>query len=131
MHALGADAFAFAGTTRVNAGGAPAFAAVLSAAPAIAFIVTGTFDSVLAVLAFLFVGAYVVSLSAVFRLRRSEPGLERPYRAWGFPVTTGLALAGSVAFLIGALVTDLRNSVIALGLVALSYVVYRYLGRGR
>jgi hypothetical protein len=46
-------------------------------------------------------------------------------------VTTGLALAGSVAFLIGALVTDLRNSVIALGLVALSYVVYRYLGRGR
>jgi len=131
LYALGDDGLAASGAAQVNEGGTPAVAAVISAAVAIAFIATGTFNSVLAVLSFLFVASYAVSFSAVFVLRRREPDAVRPYRAWGYPFTTGTALLGSVAFLIGSLATDPRNSLTALALVALSYPVYRYLSRRR
>ena len=61
---------------------------------------------------------------SVFVLRRREPEAPRPYRAWGYPVTTALALAGSVAFLFGAIKDDTENSVFALKLLAASLPVF-------
>jgi APA family basic amino acid/polyamine antiporter len=61
----------------------------------------------------------------VFVLRRREPKKDRPYRAWGYPWTTALALLGSVLFLIGAIASDTRNSVYALALLAVSYPLFR------
>ena len=43
----------------------------------------------------------------------------------GYPFTTGLALLGSLAFLIGSVVSDWSNSWKSLLLLALSYPVYR------
>ena len=68
---------------------------------------------------------------SVFALRRREPSTHRPYRAWGYPWTTGIALLGSVAFLVAQCVGDTRNSLWSLGLLALSYPVYRVARRRR
>jgi APA family basic amino acid/polyamine antiporter len=76
-------------------------------------------------LAFFFVANYILSFVSVFVLRRREPEKERPYRAWGYPWTTALALIGSVLFLVGAVASDTRNSIYALALLALSYPVFR------
>jgi basic amino acid/polyamine antiporter, APA family len=62
----------------------------------------------------------------VFFLRRHEPGRPRPYRAWGYPWTTGFSLLGSIAFLAGAVASDTRNSVYALILLAASYPAFRF-----
>ena len=78
----------------------------------------------LAVLAFFFVINYSISFLSVFVLRFKEPKTPRPYRAWGYPWTTGLALIGSIAFLVGAVVSDIKNSVYALVLLAVSYPVF-------
>jgi APA family basic amino acid/polyamine antiporter len=85
---------------------------------------------VIAVLAFFFVLNYVISFSALFVLRRREPNANRPYRAWGYPWTTGIALLGSCAFLVATVASDRRNSLYALALLVLSIPVYRWLGRG-
>ena len=62
----------------------------------------------------------------VYPLRRLiEPEKPRPYRAWGYPWTTGLALIGSVLFLAGVVAGDTWNSVYALLLLAVSYPVFR------
>ena len=58
-------------------------------------------------------------------MRRREPEKPRPYRAWGHPWTTGLALVGSVLFLAGAVASDTVNSLYALALLAVSYPVFR------
>ena len=50
------------------------------------------FVPVMNALAFFFVANYTMSFISVFVLRRREPELERPYRAWGYPWTTALAL---------------------------------------
>jgi APA family basic amino acid/polyamine antiporter len=67
----------------------------------------------------------------VFVLRSREPEKQRPYRAWGYPWTTALALIGSVLFLAGAIAADLdgetRYSLYALGLLAVSYPLFRLL----
>jgi APA family basic amino acid/polyamine antiporter len=113
----------------VNKGGTPAVALFISAAVAVLFIVFGqTFDRVITVLAFFFVANYTLSFISVFVLRRREPEKERPYRAWGYPWTTALALIGSVLFLAGAIASDTRNSVYALALLAVSYPLFRLMG---
>lgn len=109
---------------QVNAGGTPAIAHAVSIIAALAFIVTGTFSTVLALVAFFFVANYVFSFLSIFALRRNEPDIARPYRAWGFPYTTGLVLIGSIAFLIGAIFSDRRNSMNSLILLALSFPTY-------
>jgi APA family basic amino acid/polyamine antiporter len=110
----------------VNEGGTPAVALFISAAIALLFIVFGqTFERVITILAFFFVANYMLSFVSVFVLRRREPEKERPYRAWGYPWTTALALIGSVVFLLGAIASDTRNSVYALVLLAVSYPVFR------
>lgn len=114
---------------KVNEGGTPTITLFLSALAAALFILSGTFNKVLAVLAFFFVINYSVSFLSVFVLRRKEPQTKRPYRAWGYPWTTGLALIGSIAFLIGAVLSDIQNglyenSVYALVLLAASYPVF-------
>ena len=72
---------------------------------------------------------YTLSFVSVFVLRWREPLKERPYRAWGYPWTTALALIGSVVFLVGAVASDLssgsRDSIYAVLLLAASYPVFR------
>ena len=110
--------------TTVNAGGTPTYTLLLSGALAIGFLLTGTFNSVIAVAAFFFVLNYVFSFAAVFKLRRTMAGAPRPYKALGYPYTTAFSLLGGAAFLVGAIITDRRNSMVALGLLAVSYPVY-------
>jgi APA family basic amino acid/polyamine antiporter len=110
--------------TTVNAGGTPTYTLLLSAALAIGFLLTGTFNSVIAVAAFFFVLNYVFSFAAVFKLRRTMPDAPRPYKALGYPYTTAFSLLGGMAFLVGAVISDRQNSMVALGLLAVSYPVY-------
>lgn len=112
----------------VNKGGTPTVALFVSAAIALLFIVFGqTFERVITILAFFFVANYTLSFISVFVLRRREPDKERPYRAWGYPWTTALALIGSVLFLLGAIASDTRNSIYALVLLAASYPVFSFI----
>lgn len=110
---------------QANKGGTPTVALFFSTVVAVLFIITGTVDQVLAVVAFFFVVNYAVSFAVVFLLRRREPDHPRPYRAWGYPWTTGLTLLGSIAFLAGAVASDTRNSIYALLLLAASYPAFR------
>jgi APA family basic amino acid/polyamine antiporter len=116
----------------VNEGGTPTMALLASTTVAVIFVLFGrTFERVITVLAFFFVANYTLSFISVFVLRRREPATPRPYRAWGYPWTTALALLGSVAFLIGAIASDTTNSFVALGVLLASYPVYRVISGAR
>ena len=131
LFAMGNDGLFWRGATEVNRGGTPDVALLISSILTVVFIVTGTFDAVIAKLAFFFVANYTLSFMSLFVLRRREPAAARPFRAWGHPVTTGLALIASVAFLISVIVFDVKNSLYALALLAVSVPVYLLLKRVR
>jgi APA family basic amino acid/polyamine antiporter len=116
---------------RVNEGGTPTLALLVSSLVAVAFILSGSFEKVIAVTAFFFVANYTLSFLSVFALRRHEPNAPRPFRAWGHPWTTLVVLIGSVAFMIGTLAMDTRNTFYSIGLLALSYPLFKALERRR
>mgnify|MGYP002622332000 CR=1 FL=1 len=122
--AMGEDRLLPVRMTAVNAGGTPIASHWISIGIAIGFILSGTFNTVLAIAAFFFVANYTLSFTSVFVLRRTEPDAPRPWRVPGFPFTTGIALLGSIAFLGGAIVTDWSNSLRSLILLGLSWPVY-------
>jgi APA family basic amino acid/polyamine antiporter len=113
----------------VNRGGTPVAGLAASTTAAALFILWGGFAQVLAVMAFFFVANYVMAFVAVFVLRRREPGIPRPFRVPGHPLTTGLALAVSLAFLVATVLGDGRNGLLALLVLAASHPVYRLLRR--
>ena len=130
LFAMARDGLVSRQAANVNRGGTPTVSLLLSTAVALLFIVFArTFGKVISVVAFFFVANYALSFTTVFVLRWREPLKERPYRSWGYPFTTGLVLLGSVAFLIGAVGSDLRNgsrdSLYALLLLAASYPAFR------
>jgi len=125
IYAMSRDRLFWRGASRVRRGGTPTAALAASTLVAVLMIVfSGTFARLVAALAFFFVTDYTLVFLSVFVLRRREPDAERPYRAWGYPVTTALALAGSIAFLVGAVKDDTENSVFALKLLAISLPVF-------
>lgn len=109
----------------VNAGGTPVVAHGLSVVVSLVFVLSGTFNTVLALAAFFFVANYAVSFASIFVLRRTEPDTPRPFRVPGFPYTTGIVLVGSIAFLVGSVISDRTNSLRSILLLAASYPVYR------
>jgi APA family basic amino acid/polyamine antiporter len=109
---------------RVNKGGTPANALFLTVGLSIPIIVTSTYETILAVTAFLFILLYVAGFLSMLVLRRTEPDLDRPYRAHGYPWTTFVVLIGSLAFLIAAVITDTLNTFYALLLIILGVPFY-------
>jgi APA family basic amino acid/polyamine antiporter len=130
LFSMSRDGLGSTRTTSVNIGGTPTAALLVSTLVAVLFILGGkTFEKVIAVLSFFFVANYAVSFISLFVLRRREPQATRPFRAWGYPFTTALALSVSLAFLVGAVASDTRNSLYALLLLAASYPVFALLKR--
>ena len=99
-------------------------ALLLSTVVGIIFVL-GSFERVIAMLSFFFVANYLLSYTSLFILRRKAPNMVRPYRAWGYPWTTGIALLGSLGFLLGSIVTDRENAPWALAMLVASYPVFR------
>ncbi|MBC7911896.1 MAG: APC family permease, partial [Pyrinomonadaceae bacterium] len=135
VFAMSRDELFTSRVVRVNQGGTPTVALFISTLVAVIFILSGTFNIVIAVLAFFFVASYAISFTSLFVLRRREPDAPRPFRAWGYPWTTALALLCSIAFLVGAILSDTENSRYALLLLAASYPAFMLMklaaGKGR
>ena len=129
LFAMARDRLAPEWAAHVNPGGTPAPALLATSSIALLFLLTGTFSEVVSVLSFFFVATYTISFSAVFVLRRREPDAPRPYRARGHPWTTATMIAGSLAFLVGSIVSYPRHGLVAAALVALSYPAFRLIAR--
>lgn len=123
LFALGRDRLIWARTADVNARGTPGVATIVTTAVAIALIATGTFERLVAMAAFFLAANYTVSFLALIALRRREPDAPRTFRAWGYPWSAAIVLAGSLAFLIAALVADRVNAIAAIALLAAGLAV--------
>jgi APA family basic amino acid/polyamine antiporter len=123
LFAMGRDGLLWRRAAAVTARGTPAAAMLATTVVALALIATGTFQRLVAVVAFFLAANYVVCCLALFVLRRREPNHPRPFRAWGYPWSAGLVLGGAAIFLVGATVGDTINAAGALALLVLGFVI--------
>ena len=112
--------------TSINRGGTPAPALLLCGAMALALVLSGSFETLIAVASFLFVAVYISGFVALFVLRVREPELARPFRMWGYPWTNVGIFLASAAFLVLSVVADPKDAFFTLGLIALSYPIYLF-----
>jgi APA family basic amino acid/polyamine antiporter len=124
--AIGRDGLFTERAARIGAGGTPRVALLLSAATAAIFIASGKFEDIIAVAAILVAAMYCVNYIAVIVLRIREPQMVRPFRAWGYPVTTVLVLSGSLLFLVAAVHDDPRSAAWASALLVAAVPVYTW-----
>lgn len=125
VYAMSTDGLFFRQCRLVNKGGTPTVALAASLAVTIIFLMfSGSFVMLVEALAFFTVVNYAILFLSVFILRRKEPDLPRPYRAWGYPWTTALTLAGALAFLAGNVIGGTGVSLTALAVVVASYPLY-------
>lgn len=131
--AMGRDRLFPPQATHVNRGGTPDVALLATMVVTLAFLFSGTFQNVLRVAATLMVVLYALMFVSLVVLRRREPDLHRPYRAWGYPWTTAIGFLVSLVFLVGVALADPLHSWIALAILVASYPLYRgvMLLRGR
>ncbi len=131
LFAIGRDGLFTQKAAVVSAGGTPRIALILTSAFTVAILLSGTFQQVIALYTVLFLTCYLSAFSALLVLRRRQPELPRPYEAHGYPVSTVVVLAGSVAFLIAAVVEDPRSGIMAAMFICACAPVYAWLARGR
>jgi basic amino acid/polyamine antiporter, APA family len=127
LFAIGRDGLFTERAARVGPDGTPRAALLLSAATAAILVASGRFEDIIAVAAILVAAIYSVNYIAVIVLRWREPGMERPFRAWGYPVTTVLVLAGSLAFITAAIHDDPVSAIRAAALLAVAAPAYAWM----
>ncbi|WP_420147320.1 APC family permease [Spirosoma sp.] len=125
IFAMGRDGLFFRFVTKVNEGGTPINATVLTAGASILMILTNTYSKLSDIATFFFVLCYASCFAALLRLRQTEPDLPRPVLAWGYPFSTWTLLFISLAFLLGVVIGDFSSSLYAIAFIAVSYPIYR------
>lgn len=104
---------------RVNKGGSPVLAFVLSAVFSLGLAATGEFGTVFGLIGTLNSLAGMLVGIGFFVLRFREPDLKRPFRAWFYPVLPALAVAIDAVLLVLFLGVDVKGAYFAIGLSAL------------
>jgi len=104
--------------------GIPVNAIVVQSIITLAFIYTATFQQVLLYAGFTLSLITAVTVAGVFVLRRSEPGIERPYRTWGYPWTPIVFLLLSAWSLTFMLIDRPQESLAGLLTLLAGLVIY-------
>jgi basic amino acid/polyamine antiporter, APA family len=87
---------------------------------------TGTFEDLTSL--FIFGGwiFYGLAVVALFRLRRIEPDMPRPYRTWGYPTVPAIFVLGALALTISIWIQRPVRSSIGLALMCSGLLFYQY-----
>jgi len=104
--------------------GAPTNAIVLAAGLGMLFVLVRRFTELADQFIIGIWPFYALGVAAVYVLRRRRPGLERPYRTWGYPVVPAVFLAASLFLLGNYLVSKPVAFTVDVGIILLGLPVY-------
>jgi amino acid transporter len=102
-----------------------AFACVLG----IGMVMTQTFETLTDTFVLAMWPFYGLSVAAVYRLRKSQPHLQRPYKVVGYPFVPAVFVAAAAYLVVNALIADPLWTSITFGVVLLGLPVYYALFR--
>lgn len=122
--AMARDGLFFARAGEVNRHEVPAWALVAQGVWTALLTLTGTYGQLLDYVIFAALIFYVLTMIALFRLRKLRPDLPRPYRAFGYPVVPGLYMIAATVVALLLLVTKPEYSFSGLFVVLLGIPVY-------
>lgn len=97
-YSMAKDGLFFAKTAHLNKHAVPEFALWIQAVVASALCLSGRYGDLLDMISFVVVLFYILTIWGIFILRKKQPTLDRPYKAFGYPVLPALYIGMGVAF---------------------------------
>jgi amino acid transporter len=107
----------------------PARALIFQGVLASLMALTGTFEELTNLFVFAAWIFYGLAVVALFRLRRTEPEMPRPYCCTGYPWVPGIFVAGALALTVSIFIQRPGRSSVGLLLIAAGLPFYRYWNR--
>lgn len=124
LFGLSREGFFISQGALVNNGGTPYFSLIVCYVITIVFILFNTYEQLFSLAAVMLTIVTAFSFASLLQLRKKEPDLYRPYKAWGYPYMTILALTVTIVLFIGFAISDLRSFLIVSALFVVSYPFY-------
>jgi len=99
-YTMAKDGLFFKQTGTLNKYAVPEFGLWIQAIVASILCLSGKYGDLLDMISFVVVLFYVLTIFGIFRLRKSRPDAERPYKAFGYPVLPIIYILMGIAFCI-------------------------------
>jgi amino acid transporter len=109
----------------------PFVAIALSATLGVFFVLTRTFEQLADTFVIAIWPFYGLAVAGVYRLRRLQPQLDRPYRTPGYPIVPAIFIAGVVFLVATAIVQDPFWTSVTLGIALAGLPVFFLVNRNR
>ena len=97
-YTMAKDGLFFKKTGTLNKNDVPAFALWIQCVVASLLCLSGKYGDLLDMISFVVVLFYALTILGIFILRKKRPDLERPYKAFGYPVLPAIYILMAVAF---------------------------------
>jgi APA family basic amino acid/polyamine antiporter len=109
---------------RKTASGVPATAVLFQLALVTMLLLTQTFESILEFVQFSLTISSFLTVLGVIVLRYTQPGLPRPYRVWGYPLTPLVFLAVSLFMMVNLALQRPAQSLAGVAIMLAGLVIY-------
>jgi ethanolamine permease len=109
----------------------PANALVFNMLIGVVAILSGKTGELITIAVFGALTIYILSMMSLLRLRKTDPGMERPFRVPFYPLFPIIALIISSLSLIAVAVYNLKLALLYLGLLIISFILYKISERKR
>jgi APA family basic amino acid/polyamine antiporter len=126
-YAMANDGLMFKALGKLSVTHVPVKALIVQGIWACILALSGSFDTLTDYVIFGSWIFYALVTSSIFVFRKKYPDLERPYRAFGYPVVPVVFLLVAGWLLVSTMVTAPTQSFIGIGLILLGLPVYYYL----
>ncbi len=129
FQAMANDKLFFRSAAYINRFDVPSKALWWQAGWASVLCLSGSYGSLLDYCTFASLVFYIVTISALFYLRKKEPLTPRPYKAFGYPVIPALYILIATAICIDLLVLKSKNTMLGLMIMAIGVPVFYFFNR--
>lgn len=92
---------------------------------------SGKYGQLLDYVIFVVLIFYILTIIGIFRLRRTRPDIERPYKAFGYPFIPMLYIIAATIICLSLLVYKFENTWPGLLIVLLGIPAYYFFGKGK
>ncbi len=123
-NAMATDKLFFKKAASLNKYAVPEYALWAQCIMASILCLSGKYGDLLDMIAFVVVLFYAITIIGIFRLRKTRPDMERPYKAFGYPVLPAIYILLAAVFCVFLIMMKPSYAGIGLGIVLLGIPVY-------
>jgi APA family basic amino acid/polyamine antiporter len=123
-YTMAKDGLFFKKTGTLNKFAVPEFGLWIQAFVASLLCLSGKYGDLLTMISFVVVVFYVLTIIGIYKLRITRPELERPYKAFGYPILPAIYILMGIAFCILLVIYVEPYTWYGLGIVLLGIPIY-------